>query len=140
MSVCLSVRGGTSYEKVGGQKKIRPRSAPKIFAAAPAIPVCPHPSVVEPGAKGPPMKRLGHHALWVLCPGTALGVPTPEPRYKRKTRQNAPFHTGYSNFFSGEGDQSPVLQLINLIFVTVQHDTIMQSLSDYFNVSKFCIK
>ena len=78
-----------------------------------------------------------------LCPVTALGAPPPEPHYKRtgKTRQNAPFHAGYSKF-SGEGVQppSPVLQIINLIFVTIQQDTIVQSLSDYFNVSKFCIK
>jgi len=27
-----------------------------------------------------------------------------------------------------------------MIFVTMQQNTIMQSLSDYFNVSKFCIR
>ena len=35
---------------------------------------------------------------------------------------------------------APVLHLVNLtIFVTIQQDTITQLLSDYFNVSKFCI-
>ena len=35
-----------------------------------------------------------------------------------------------------------LLQLINLIifYVTIQQDTVTQSLNDYFNVSKLCLK
>jgi len=52
-SSCLATRGGTSYEKVGGQKKSGREAPEKYLQLSPTIPVCPHPTVAEPGSTDP---------------------------------------------------------------------------------------
>ena len=64
-------------------------------------------------------------------------------RVKRTNMRH--FHAGYSKIFWGRDPAPPlVLLLINLVrdcfYVTIQLDTLTQIFSNYFNVSKLCIK
>ena len=93
---------------------------------------------------GPPFRCIIVSKLSASPPDTPVGStsmdragnPTPLNPIINVKRAKMQHFMHDIQFFLGRGiTPSPVLQLINLIFVTIQQDAIMQSLSDYFNVS-----